>query len=148
MQDQVFLKRFLKLNEVSSESSDEEITKVLQEAKWTEDEIRTAILLIRGKPYDMGVVAVTKKNTTLFRPDMNLSSERLSTLLGVDVVIDPTKIRNSSTNELMMKPKDSPNFILWCVIMFLSVLLAVFVMWVLMFTMEFGPYQPAHNFFD
>lgn len=147
MQDQQFLKRFLKLNEVSSESSDEDITKVLKEAKWTDDEIRTALLLIRGKPYDMGVVAVTKKNTTLFRPDMNLSSERLSTLLGVDVVIDPTKIRLSGSNELVQRPGDHYNFVLWVIIFFLSTLLAIFVTWVLMFTMEFGPYQPAHSFF-
>lgn len=146
MQDQQFLKRFLKLNEVSSESSDEEITRVLKEAKWTEEEIHTSLLLIRGKPYDMGVVAVTKKNTTLFRPDMNLSSDRLSNLLGVDVVIDPTKIRNSSTNELMDKPKEKV-FLLWCAVVFLSLSLAVFVTWVLMFTMKFGPYRPPHNFF-
>lgn len=146
MQDQQFLKRFLKLNEVSSDSTDNEITRLLTEAKWTEGEIQTALLLIRGKPYDMGVVAVTKRNTTLFRPDMNLSSDRLSSLLGVDVVIDPTKIRNTFTNEIVDKPKESV-LMLWCIIIFLSVSLAIFMMWVLMFTMKFGPYQPAHSFF-
>ena len=145
MQDQQFLKRFLRLNEISSDASDAEISEALTSAKWTDAEIKTAIMLIRGKPYDLGVVAVTKKNMTLFRPDMNMSSERLSSLLGVDVIIDPTKIRDVSTNELVLKAHVRQEFLMWCAILLLSLLLAAFALWTLMVTMQFGPYQPPHH---
>lgn len=141
MPDQQFLKRFLKLNEVSTDSSDEEIHTVLQGAKWTEEEIQTALALIRGNPVDLGIMAVTKKNATLFRPDMNLSSERLSSLLGVDVVIDPTKIRDVYGNGLVRKGIDRHEAMLWLIIIILSLALAFFALWTLMYTMHFGPYQ-------
>jgi hypothetical protein len=143
MHDPQFIKRFLKLNEISADATDEQIVAVLKRAKWTDDEISTALTLVRGNPVDVGVVAVSKKNMTLFRPDMNFSSERLSSLLGVDVVIDPTKVRDAHSRALIDKRRAHRELLLWALVITLSTILATVVLWTMFYFMELGPYHTA-----
>jgi hypothetical protein len=80
--DKAFISNFLKINGVSSDASIDEIKNVLKRAKWTDEEVKTAVLILRGTVDDTGIVAVTKHDTTLFSPELNLSSKQLSRLLG------------------------------------------------------------------
>ena len=146
--DKAFINNFLKINGVSSNAPDEDITSVLKRAKWSSDEIKTAILVLRGTVDDTGIVAVTKHDTTLFSPELNLSSKQLSRLLGVDVIVDPSVIKDRRTGEYIKKKRARDEIALWTIILLLATILALVVAWILLFTMKIGPYREMINWVD
>lgn len=140
MQDRAFINNFLKINGVSADASDDQVSGVLKEARWTDDEIKTALTILRGDVDDSGIVAVTKHDAALFRPDIDISSRQLSRLLGVDVIVDPSLIHNTH------KKRRKQAFIkddlaIWTIIVLLSIILALVIAWLLMFSMKIGPYR-------
>ena len=144
MQDRAFINNFLKINGVSADASDDQVGTVLKDARWTDDEISTALTILRGDVDDSGIVAVTKHDAALFRPDIDISSRQLSRLLGVDVIVDPSLIHNSH------KKRGKQAFIkddlaIWTIIVLLSIILALVIAWLLMFTMKIGPYRDTIN---
>ena len=143
--DKTFLSSFLKINGVSTDSSDGQITAVLRDASWTDEEIKTALQIIRGDLLDTGIVAVTKHDTTLFRNDLDFSSRQLSKLLAVDVIVDPRLIHDRETGKLVQKRRKQQEIMLWFIILLLSMLIAFLVGWILLFTMKIGPYHEVVN---
>ncbi|MFM2374009.1 MAG: hypothetical protein RLZZ234_4 [Candidatus Parcubacteria bacterium] len=140
MPDRGFINNFLKVNGISADSSDDDIRKVLDEAKWTEDEIKVALFILRADVDDSGIVALTKHDAALFRPDINIGSKHLSRLLGVDVVVDPSLIRTEQ-KQRAQKTALREELAIWTIIILLSVILALVVAWLLLFTMKIGPYR-------
>ncbi len=92
MLDKNFLQSFLKVNNASETMSDADVRKVLQTAGWSESEVVAAVSLLRsGSTSPDASIGQSMKN---FRSDMEFSSSQLSDLLGIDVVIDPHRVRN------------------------------------------------------
>ena len=142
MPDRAFINNFLKINGVSADASDEQVSSVLTDARWTDDEIKTALTILRGDVDDSGIVAVTKHDAALFRPDIDISSRQLSRLLGVDVIVDPSLIHHTHkkrTRQAFIKD----DLAIWTIIVLLSIILALVIAWLLMFTMKIGPYRDA-----
>lgn len=142
MQDRAFINNFLKINGVSADATDDQVKGVLSDARWTDDEIKTALTILRGDVDDSGIVAVTKHDAALFRPDIDISSRQLSRLLGVDVIVDPSLIHHNH------KKRRRESFIkddlaIWTIIVLLSIILALVIAWLLMFSMKIGPYRDA-----
>ncbi len=138
--DRAFIDNFLKVNGISADASDADISKVLEEARWTEEEISVALFILRGDVDDSGIVALTKHDTALFRPDINIGSKNLSRLLGVDVIVDPTLIKSDSKKRAQRHALRE-EFAIWTIIILLSIILALVVAWLLLFTMKIGPYR-------
>ncbi|MCA9357432.1 hypothetical protein H6784_00565 [Candidatus Nomurabacteria bacterium] len=80
------IESILKINGVAPSSPDEQIRSVLLSARYSKDEVDTAIMVLREN---------TKTNQTrvdglhkVFRSSEALNSEEISQLLGIDVDID------------------------------------------------------------
>lgn len=135
-----FINNFLKINGVSADATDEQVSEILKNAKWTDDEIATSLVILRGDVDDSGIVALTKHDAALFRPDIDISSRQLSRLLGVDVIVDPSLIHNHHVkNSKRSFVRDE--LAVWTIIILLSIILALVIAWLLMFTMKIGPYH-------
>lgn len=144
MHDRQFINNFLKINGISAEASNDDVAEVLESAKWTKEEIDTALLILRGDVDDSGIVAVTKHDTALFRPDIDISSRQLSRLLGVDVIVDPSLVRDLHSGHVKKKnARLREDLALWTIIILLSIILALVVAWLLIFMMKIGPYREA-----
>ncbi len=90
MLDRNFLQSFLRVNNASEAMSNEDIAKILLRAGWLQTETDAAIALLRSNTNES--MYSDKRKATGFRPDMDFSSAQISTLLGIDVVIDPNKL--------------------------------------------------------
>lgn len=84
MIDRHFLTCFLRLNNVDPQASPGEVRAVLESARWPQEDIEHALALCAGSENRIDVP---------FRPDMQWSSPQLSSLLGVDVVVDPAQVK-------------------------------------------------------
>jgi hypothetical protein len=93
MLDRHFLDSFLKLNHTSPTMSDEEVSAVLSKAGWSKSEIDSALILLQK-----GAVPSSSQGNVPFRPDMEFSPSQLSSLLGVDVKLDPSIMRGASAS--------------------------------------------------
>ena len=89
--DRNFVRLFLKVNDASESMPDEVIAQVLERAGWSAEDITLGINLLcaQHKP------SLTNTKENIFRSDLEFSSDQLSRLLGVDVVIDPQRIHSS-----------------------------------------------------
>ncbi len=138
--DRAFINNILKVNGISADASDGDVRSVLEDARWTEEEIKVALFILRGDVDDSGIVALTKHDAALFRPEINIGSKGLSQLLGVDVIVDPSLIK-SDTKKHAAHSQIREELAIWTIIILLSIILALVVAWLLLFTMKIGPYR-------
>ncbi len=97
MLDKLFFESFLRLNNVSAHASAVEIKTLLTQAHWPKEEIEEALLLSNTNgPVSAAPLGAHEQ---VFRPDMDWSSSKLSSLLGIDVVIDPKTFRLTEEKE-------------------------------------------------
>ncbi len=103
-----YIEKILALNGVSLDSPDEEIKSVLLSARWHEDDIDTAVLVLRENKttHETHVDSVHK----VFRTDERLRPETVSALLGVKMDISgetlsvkKTRYRHGLSTGQMMK---------------------------------------------
>jgi hypothetical protein len=120
MHDREFINNFLKVNGISADSTDAEVRRVLDDARWTEEEITVALFILRG-----------------------INSRNLSRLLGGDVVVDPSLISSRAHSHNRSQRYAYEDLAVWSIIALLSVILALVVAWLLLFTMKIGPYQSS-----
>ena len=99
------IETLLKINGVSSSSPDEHIRSVLLSARYTKDEVDTAIMVLREdvKTKQTRVDGLHK----VFRTNEALAPAEVSALLGIDVAIADTieqrqKARQLSTLQIMI----------------------------------------------
>ncbi len=84
------IEKILKINGVSSTAPDEEIRSVLLSARYADDEIDTAIMVLRESTvtHQTRVDGLHK----IFRSDEALSPSEISSLLGIDVAVREVSI--------------------------------------------------------
>lgn len=94
------IEKILKINGVSAAAPDEEIRSVLLSARYNNDEVDTAIMVLREnmKTHQTRVEGLHK----VFRSDEALNASEISALLGIevtvnDVVVDKRRGREMST---------------------------------------------------
>ncbi|NCN52227.1 hypothetical protein GW943_00220 [Candidatus Parcubacteria bacterium] len=77
------IENFLRINGIPPDSPDEEIRTALISARWQDDDVEVALLVLRGQTEteDVHVVAARK----LFHSDSRVSPKVLSTLLGINI---------------------------------------------------------------
>lgn len=138
MMDKRFLESFLRLNNVAASASTEEIKGVLTQAHWTPREIEEA-LLVHGGDDTAAIAYAHKRHEQVFRPDMDWSSSKLSSLLGVDVVIDPKSFRMPTLVKERLKYTSKKVFVGFCIVA-VSVAVAVGLGIGLMYLFEIGPF--------
>lgn len=138
MIDKRFVDSFLRLNNVAVGASAEEIRSVLTQAHWAPREIEEALW---AHTYDgAGTRASEQAHHELtFRPDMPWSSSALSSLLGIDVVIDPQSFRIPATTKERLAGTGKKIFVGFC-IMAVSVAVAIGLGIGLMYLFGIGPF--------
>lgn len=96
MIDKNALERYLKANGVTTDAPDDEIKSVLFSAKWHQDDIETALMVLREnlETHEQHVDSLHK----VFRSDERLQPETISALLGIDVDIQPEELRRSQSD--------------------------------------------------
>lgn len=99
------LEALLKINGVSASSPDEQIRSVLLSARYTKDEVDTAIMVLREdtKTKQTRVDGLHK----VFRTNEALAPSEVSALLGIDVSVEEAieereKARSLSTFQIMI----------------------------------------------
>ena len=80
------IEMILKVNGVDISSSDEEIRSVLLSASFKDNDIETAIMILKENTQTQ--TSKIEGLHKVFRTNQRLSSEEISTLLGIDVNID------------------------------------------------------------
>lgn len=141
MIDKAFIESFLRVNNTSVDDSDDAIKNVLHKAKWTGDEIKSALALLRGKAGVTNVVAVSKGKGSIFRPDFNYSSDKLSVLLGVDVVIDPSSLHYSIDSPYTKLKHSIEQFFIGLFIVLISLVVAVGIGFFIAYITQVGPFD-------
>ncbi len=137
MIDKQFVESFLRLNNVAATASTAEIRTVLTEANWPPEQVREALLVYNTDPAISQALA--QKPSQTFRPDMDWSSSRLSSLLGVDVVVDPRSFRASITREVLLEDPRKKILIGLCTTV-TAVAIAASICAGLMYFFEVGPF--------
>jgi hypothetical protein len=94
------LERILKLNGLSPSDDDEQIKSILLSARYKEDEVDTAIMVLReNKSTNRTQVDGLHK---VFRTDDFLNSKEISALLGVDVNLEARTRAGQSAREISL----------------------------------------------
>ena len=140
MTDKRFVESFLRLNNVGADAPTAEIKKVLAQAHWPPEEIEEALLVRSGGTAAAQALA-HRPHEQIFRPDMDWSSSKLSSLLGVDVIIDPKTFRMPASEQL----KNTGKKVLFgfCVAV-VAIIIAATLGVGLMYLFEIGPFY-AHR---
>jgi hypothetical protein len=147
MLDKQFLQSFLKLNNASEQMSDADVRGVLSGAGWTESEAEAAIALLRSDAQNAQSLFASQSATlggTSFRPGSDeVSSSQISSLLGVDVEIDPRRLRQHAAlaNPQALHHTLVRTMIGSAIVVF-SMGLAAMVGMGFFFFLEIGPFRP------
>ncbi len=85
MLDRTHLERVLKINGVSPTAADEEIRAVLLSARYRDDEVSMALLVLRENVDTKGTRVDSLQK--IMRSDQMLSAKEISSLLGIEVSV-------------------------------------------------------------
>lgn len=100
MIDRSYLEKILKMNGSSPTASDEEIRSVLISARWKEDDVESAITVLREN------INTHKRRIehldNVFLTDKRLSPEAIHALLGIDVTVDANDISRIRAHQHFM----------------------------------------------
>lgn len=127
------IESILEVNGVNKGSNDEEIRSVLLSARYSEDEVNTAIMVLREntQTHKTRVDGLHK----VFRSGEALSPEEISQLLGIEVEFD-TRIDTQTTPEQLYGWQTA---FVWI----LSVVIGVGGVLLYMYLNQVGPFHPA-----
>lgn len=127
------IESILKINGVSSTSGDEVIRSVLLSARYNNDEVDTAIMVLREnvKTNKTRVEGLHK----IFRTDEALMPEEISQLLGIDVDVESVSAINSKARSF----SNAQLVAVW----FLSVALALAGILAYMYLYKVGVFHPS-----
>jgi len=135
MIDRLHIEHILKLNGLTPTAPDEEIRSVLVSAKWQDEEVETALTVLREKIDSHSTRIDTLHN--VFLTDKRLSPEAIHTLLGIDVELSAAEILEVRTNKR--------NISFWQVmtIVTYATILAFGSILIVMYVQNFGPFHPS-----
>ena len=80
------LNNFLRINGLSSDSSEEEVRAALVSARWATNEVKVALTVLRGEQGGESIQMITTRK--IFRSNSKTKPKVLSKLLGVTVDVD------------------------------------------------------------
>jgi hypothetical protein len=126
-----YISKILKLNGIDVTAPDEEIKSVLISAHWHEDDVDTALMVLREnkKNHETHVDTLHK----VFHSDERLSPETISSLLGIDMEVSSKDIE---LRRKLAKGQLSAGLILQMSLV--SILLASVVLLASMWFLKFG----------
>lgn len=95
------IEQLLRLNGIETSAPDSEIKSVLISARWQEDDVEAALLVLRENPenHETHVDSLHK----VFRSDEDLSPEMISTLLGIVVPVENVELSKHAINPQTME---------------------------------------------
>ena len=130
------IETILKINGVSAVAPDEEIRTVLLSARYNNDEVDTAIMVLREnmKTHQTRVEGLHK----IFRSDESLKPSEISALLGIDVQIDEVATRQSRSRET--------NFLQSSLVVIFATIFSVAGVLVAMYIYQVGIFHPVVAF--
>lgn len=91
------IENFLRLNGISSDASDDLIRSALTKARWKSEEIELAITVLKGGEGEMKAMQVTANN--FYQSDKKISSQTLSSLIGIDIELQRERIKEAHEEE-------------------------------------------------
>lgn len=135
MIDRLHVEHILKLNGLTPTAPDEEIRSVLVSAKWQDEEVETALTVLREKINSHVSRVDTLHN--VFLSDKRLSPEAIHSLLGIDVEISAKEILESKEH------KRNISFFQVMTIIIYATILAFGSIMVVMYVQNFGIFHPS-----
>lgn len=143
MVDRQHITNFLRLNGVSPTSPEDDIAEVLRIARWHEDDIRTALLKLRGEE-EKSEQSLSDNPHNLFFTNAPVTPETLTSLLGMDVSIPHAR---EYALEQRSAREDQLTTLVVLLTILTSVVLGVFATLFIMSIYNIGPfYSPVENF--
>ncbi len=127
------LEALLKINGVKPDSSTEKIRSVLLSARYKDDEVDTAIMILKEdtKTNKSRVEGLHK----VFRTDNTLKPAEISQLLGIDVDIEKEIVPQSKGRTMSLSQK----FLVW----FASTVIAIAGILIYMYLLNVGVFHPS-----
>ena len=134
------IENFLRLNGIPLNAEDEVIRSALVEAKWHEEDVEVALLVLKGNKKDDTVEVTAARQ--LFHSDARVAPETLSSLLGVTVNIDSNQLYAVYQDDKQYEPVTHP------FLMTMFLVAGAFVIGLaMMYAMKIGPFhQPVEHF--
>lgn len=131
------IETILQINGVSPTDSDEEIRSVLLSARYNNQEVDTAMMILRENnvTHETRVDGLHK----IFRSDDSLKPEEISALLGIDVEVDQVRIKQS--RHLQVSTAQSMLVVLFALVLALA---GVFIS---MYVYKVGAFHPTVSAF-
>ncbi len=125
---------FLKVNGIPPTAKDEEIRSVLLSARWNNNEVDTALMVLKEnvKSNETHVDTLHK----VFNSDDRLSSAEISKLLGIDVSLSDNDVNLNTKHQLSQNSTAVITFIL-------SIIIAVSSIGYLMYKEQAGVFHTA-----
>jgi hypothetical protein len=127
------IETILKVNGVLLSSPEEEIRSVLLSARYNDNDIDTAIMVLRENTttHKTRVDGLHK----IFRSDEALRPSEISALLGIDIEVDHINIRKSSSREM--------TFFQNTIVTVIAIFLAMFGVTIAMYYYQVGIFYPT-----
>ena len=135
MIDRLHIEHILKLNGLQPTAPDEEIRSVLLSAKWQNDEVETALTVLREKVANHSSRVDTLHN--VFLTDKRLSPEAIHSLLGINVELSAKEISE------VRQSKRYISFLQVMTIILYATLLAFSSILIVMYIQNFGLFHPG-----
>jgi hypothetical protein len=131
------IEAFLRVNGIAPTAKDEEIRSVLLSARWNNDEVDTALMVLKENIKDQTTHVDTLHK--VFNSDRRLSASEINSLLGINVTISSNEV----TSPLIAyhKRNDTINFF---IALLLSVTISLTSIGYLMFKEKAGFFAPVH----
>lgn len=133
MTDKKHIESILKVNGLGISAPDEEIRSVLLSARFDDDEIKAALVILREN---------TKTNETrvdslhkVFRSDASLNSKEVSKLLGIDIEVTDHITQSHKKKHL--------SYLELSLLTLVAILLAAVFMLLYMYSNQIGVFHPA-----
>jgi hypothetical protein len=135
MIERLHIEQILKINGLSPTAKDEEIRSVLISAKWHEDEVETALTVLRENKTNHSTRIDTLHD--VFLSDRKLSPEAIHNLLGIDIEVSMHDLENQRDSKKLVS--------FWQVmtIVFYATILAFGSIIVVMYVQNFGLFHPS-----
>ena len=131
------IETILKINGVSTGAADEEIRSVLLSARYNNDEVDTAIMVLREntKTHQTRVDGLHK----IFRSDEGLKPAEISALLGIEVEVNQVNINHNRNREMTVFQTS--------IVTLLAVVLALAGVFAAMYVYQVGVFHPTTTAF-
>lgn len=130
------LEHVLKINGLSATAADEEIKSLLLSAHWHEDDVDTALTVLRENKVTHEDRIETKHH--IFRSDQPMKPETISALLGIDVDMSSEDIKTIRYNRQHMSLGQMLGIAATATVLSVVCILA------LMWFYKFGIFHPFH----